>query len=952
MTRLIAIFILILSFLNSSIYSSNQIIKKENQYFEAGKIVVKFKNEVRLQKGMSGFPAKISKRLQELGVAEISPFFEKVNGISSENLKTIAILNYYSPQDIDFIISKIQKLNEVEWAEPYYLHELSLAPNDPKFTDGTQWHLKNIEAEAAWNVSQGSADVVIGIIDTGVDWDHPDLRANIWENDDPVNGRDDDGNGYIDDHFGWDFGGEEGIPDNDPNEDNPDHGTHVAGIASAVTNNGIGIASIGYNCKIMPVKVSQNDVRDENGTALVSYGYQGIIYAVDNGADIINCSWGSSSFSSLGEEVVDYAIANGSLIVGAAGNEDNDAIIYPAGYNGVLSVGAVNIEDIRSSYSNYGKNLDVVAPGGDGAGRIYSTWKDDSYLQVIGTSMAAPLTAGLAGLVKSAAPALHPLQIAEQIRVNTDDIYDLNHSDFTKLLGSGRINARKAMTNLNSVSVRATAFAIDEEGNENGILESGETFRMQVEFINFLNPLSGCKITLKPGNNFLTVLNPQLVTGSINSAEVFSNAGNEFIIEIAEGAPENAEVDFILEFEQAGYSDFQWLSTIDVITVNPTYVNQNANKVNFTIASAGVFAFNDYPSNQQGNGFSYNDGPNLLFESALIYGTDENHVMDGARILEKQSSDFSSILSPKIFTESPTADTEVYSVFNDDGAGVNQLNIETHLHSYAFSDDANDQYILLDFNFINKSEEDINNFYAGIFYDWDIGISGQGDFTSFDTNQNFAYAYNSDGIPVSTYVGSALVSSTKYKFNAINNDGRNNSVNIYDGFTDAEKWNSISGVETKVSSDTGDISFVISGGPFLIEKDDTLKVGYSLGAAGNLTSLTNVMIKSREKYSAIILGNKGGERVFNYQLKYNYPNPFNNSSTIEFILKETENVSLKVYDILGREVAILIKNETLEGETLHTEIFNAGRFNLASGVYFYRLTTDNFSDTKKMVYLK
>ena len=951
MIKHIAILIFSISFFGSSVYSSNQVIKKANQYYEAGKIVVKFKNEELLKKAAPS-NAALSKRFALLGFSEIETFYSGAKGESSEAIKSIAVLKSYSPLEVDFLISKLQKLKEIEWAEPYYLYPLALTPDDPKFTDGTQWHLKNIEAEAAWNVSQGSADVIIGIIDTGVDWDHPDLQANIWENDDPVNGRDDDGNGYVDDHFGWDFGGEEGIPDNDPNEDNPDHGTHVAGIASAVTNNGIGIASIGYNCKIMPVKVSQNDVRDENGTALVSYGYQGIIYAVDNGADIINCSWGSSSFSSLGEEVVEYALANGSLIVGAAGNEDNNSIIYPAGYNGVLSVGAVNIEDIRSSYSNYGKNMDVVAPGGDWAGRIYSTWKDDVYLQVIGTSMAAPLTAGLAGLVKSAAPALHPLQIAEQIRVNTDNIYDLNHTDFSNLLGSGRINARKAITNFNSVSVRAANFAIEEEGNENGVLESGESFRLRVEFINILNSLSGLKITLKSQSDFLTVLNPQIVTGSINSAEVFSNAGNEFIVEISESAPDNAEADFILEFEQADYSDYQWLSTIDVITINPTYVNQNANKINFTIASAGVFAFNDYPHNQQGTGFSYGDGPNLLFEGALMYGTDENHLMDGARILEKQSSDFSSILSPKIIVNSPTADTEVYSVFNDDGADVNQLNIETHLRSYAFSDDANNQFILLDFNFINKSEEDINNFYAGIFYDWDIGISGQGDFTSFNTNQNFAYAFNSEGIPVSTYVGSALVSSTKYKFNAINNDGGNNSVNIYDGFTDTEKWNSISGVEIKSSSDTGDISFVIAGGPFQIDKEDTLKVGFSIGAAGNLTALTNVIVKSREKYSALILGNNGAENIFAYQLKHNYPNPFNNTSNIEFILKETENVSLKVYDILGREVAELIKNEVFEGETLHTEIFNAGKFNLASGVYFYRLTTENFSDTKKMVYLK
>ena len=949
--RNISIFIISFILFSAPVFSSNQIIKKGDQYFEAGKVVVKFKNEALLKKAVAG-SAALSKKIYLLGFSEMETFYGEAKGESSESIKSIAVLKSYSPNDVDFLISKLKKLKEVEWAEPYYLYPLTFTPDDPKFTDGTQWNLKNIEAEAAWNISRGSTDVIIGIIDTGVDWDHPDLNANIWENDDPVNGVDDDGNGYVDDHFGWDFGGEEGIPDNDPVEDEPDHGTHVAGIASAVTNNGTGIASIGYNCSIMPVKVSQNDVRDENGTALVSYGYQGIVYAADNGADVINCSWGSSSFSSLGEEVIEYALANGSLIVGAAGNEDNDAIIYPAGYNGVLSVGSVNIEDIRASYSNYGKNLDVMAPGGDGAGRIHSTWQDDSYLQVIGTSMAAPLVAGLAGLIKSAAPALHPLQIAEQIRVNTDDIYGLNHSSFNKLLGTGRVNARKALTNFNSISVRAIAFEIDDEGNENGILESGESFRFRIDFINLLNPVNGLKITLQPEGNFLTVLNPEITTGNINSAEVFSNAGNEFIIEIGDDAPENYTLDFLIEFEQAEYDDYQWLSTIDEIVVNPTYINQNTNRINFTIASEGVFAFNDYPLNQQGTGFTFNDSPNLLFEGALMYGNDELHLMDGARILENQSADFANVLSPQVIVNSLVADEEIYTVFNDDGAGANILNVETQLHSYAFSDAANDNYILLDYNFVNKSEDKINNFYAGIFFDWDIGISGQGDYTSFNSNQNFGYAFNTMGQPVTSYVGSALISSDKYKYNAINNDGRNNSINIYDGFTDLEKWQSISGTNTKASSDTGDISFVIAGGPFQIEADDTLKVGFSLAGAENLNSLENAIARSRGKYREIVLGNDVEENLFAYLLKHNYPNPFNGSTIIEFFLKESENVTLKIYDILGREVTALITDKTMEGQTLHSEIFNARKFNLASGIYFYSLRTNNFTDMKKMIYLK
>jgi hypothetical protein len=207
-------------------------------------------------------------------------------------------------------------------------------------------------------------------VDTGVDFTHPDLAGNIFTN----NITDTE---FPGDTHGWDFGGESGTADNDPHEDisiysNGYHGTHVAGIASAVTNNSEGIASVGYNCSILPVKVSRNNNRSDNGLPYVVYGFEGIKYAADKGAKVINCSWGGYSYSNYEQEIINYAISKGALLLPLPGNDNTNELHYPSSYSGVLSVGWQNSgNDLRPVYivgnetsgGNYGTAVDVMAPG-------------------------------------------------------------------------------------------------------------------------------------------------------------------------------------------------------------------------------------------------------------------------------------------------------------------------------------------------------------------------------------------------------------------------------------------------------------------------------------------------------------------------------------------------------------------------------------------------------------
>ncbi|MBI2420132.1 MAG: S8 family serine peptidase [Ignavibacteriales bacterium] len=426
---------------------NNQIIKNGSRLYLSGELIVKLKNE----QSIDHLKSQITRQFKlsgKSGMIVAKQIFG--NQKKSADLNRIFSLSFNSAIDPLIISRKFAANNLVEWIEPRYVYEVSTVPNDPSYS--SQWGLVKVKAAEAWDVTQGDTSVIIGIVDTGIDWDHPDLNANIWVNKTEIagNGIDDDNNGYIDDNIGWDFGGLTGLADNNPMEDKPDHGTHVAGIASAVTNNGTGVAGMGYKCKLMAVKTSQDNYRNNSGSPYIVFGFEGIVYAVDNGCKVVNCSWGGYSYSHYGQSVADYAALHNVLIVAAAGNDNSSETHYPSGYTGILSVASSGSSDMKSSFSNYGISVDVTAPGES----IFNTWMNNTYANLSGTSMAAPLTAGLAGLVAAKFPAYSAKQIGERIRVTCTNIESINPS-YAKVLGRGRINAYDAVSLTNLTSIRA-----------------------------------------------------------------------------------------------------------------------------------------------------------------------------------------------------------------------------------------------------------------------------------------------------------------------------------------------------------------------------------------------------------------------------------------------------------------------------------------------------------------
>jgi len=931
-----AAYLLVVAVISFTVLNAqNKVITKGNKTYLSNTIIIKLKPD---HPGSLNKKTALSKTLERLNtrVSDIrQTFYSK-----SRELNNIYTVNY--PDHIDPLVlaSKLSSVEEVLWAEPRYLGKIEIVPNDPTY--GMQNFLKKINAEQAWDVTTGDTTIIIGIIDTGVDWDHPDLAANMWINRDeiPTNSIDDDNNGYIDDYRGWDFGGNAGVEDNDPREDDPDHGTHVAGLASAVSNNGLGVASIGFQCKLMPVKVSSDSYRDAFNNPYVIYGYEGIIYAAENGAHIINCSWGSGGYSRLGEDVIGFAISVGALVVGAAGNDDFEDSHYPSGYDGVLSVASVNQNDIRSNFTNFGESIDVSAPGEN----ITSTWQNDTYTNLSGTSMSSPLAAGLAGLVKSIFPSYTPLQISEQIRVNADPIDDQN-STYRRKLGFGRINAQKAVTNQNSKSVRAYNISFSDQtngGNGNNIFESGELIEVTVKFRNVLNPTNAVQIKLENTSSYASIGNPDFSPGALNTSD---SVAHVFQFTINSNVPTNYRLAFLLSYSDNNYSDYQWLS----LTVNPTYYTQESGNIKLTITSKGTLGYNDYPENLQGEGFRYRNSNNLLFEGAFMIGTSADKLSDAARAAnqEVQEDDFKVIQPFILSTPGISADQQGYAIFNDDNAGSAKLGIETHLSSYSYALIPYNDFIILRYDIININGSSLSNVYAGIFTDWDL-TDGSDDKADYNTEYNFGYVLHNgmDSIPV---VGTALISSDKYNFYAIRNSGEDTGFGIYDGFTDQEKWQAMSEGISKQSAGPDDISFVVAGGPFNIASNDTLDVAFALAAGDSLEALKDAILSSRTKYQNILTDVDQQDLItLEYKLDQNYPNPFNSSTRIKWSIAEAGHVSLTVYDILGNKVKDIVNGFRPAG--IYSTSFNAGE--LASGVYIYKLQTQNFQFAKKMILIR
>jgi len=382
-------------------------------------------------------PGRVLVRFQpSVAAASVQKAMAEVNATSLGRIGSLDVERLAIPLGQEAaVVAALQQNPTVAFAEPDYRVHAAVEPDDPYYAG--RWWWENIQAADAWNIITGSNSVTIAVIDTGVDLDHPDLAAKIVPGKDFVNG---DGDSDADDDHG--------------------HGTHVAGIAAAVTNNGIGVAGLSWEACIMPVKVLDSD-----GNGWISDVAEGISYAADNGAKVINLSLGAPTYDGTMAAATDYAHGEGVFIAAAAGNDGKNQLLYPAANEHVVGVAATTSSDTRASFSNYGPHVDVAAPGLS----IYSTgWTGDTrsncisrYCYKSGTSMATPFVSGLAALVLSMNSDLSPDEVETIIEQTADDLGAPGRDD---KYGWGRVNAYQAVLLASSHALEGAVYDLEGHG--------------------------------------------------------------------------------------------------------------------------------------------------------------------------------------------------------------------------------------------------------------------------------------------------------------------------------------------------------------------------------------------------------------------------------------------------------------------------------------------------------
>ena len=542
-------------------------------------------NDGKLQKGLNNDLINILSKYGEYKVSKwlTAASDEDISGDIQLNKIYEITINELNRFNLNSLKSEIELLNNVLHVEYENKRRPLYQPNDVRYNQ--QWFLTQVQADHAWDFwnlpieQPGSKDVLLASVDTGVDWNHTDLVNNVWQNlgedadgdgrtleyiggqwvFDPgdLNNIDDDnwdGNAltFVDDLIGWDPAGNGTSNDNNPAPTGTgSHGTHVAGLLAASTDNNLGIASVAFNSSIMCVKSSTDGESD-----YITDGYDGILYAAkagyyrsERGFSIINCSWGGYSYSVLENATIDVAHNQyNAVIVAAAGNGnggEEDAAHYPSSYKDVISVTALGTNDRWNHWATYHETVDLGSPG---EGIMSSTNQNgtstNAYQSWNGTSMASPLAASCIGLLSAYNPTWGNEQLETMIMATADPrVYNVNNENYLNgKLGTGRVDAFRSI--VTPLFPKIDVIAIDyqiTEGNSDNIIDAGETLNLSTVILNdsdwgeALSP----DITLESLSN-LIVVNPDSQTQQISNilaGEVFINDSNNFEIFINETAP-------------------------------------------------------------------------------------------------------------------------------------------------------------------------------------------------------------------------------------------------------------------------------------------------------------------------------------------------------------------------------------------------------------------------------
>lgn len=842
------------------------------------------------------------------------------------DLSLVYQVNTAEDVQIEKLIADLMSTGVLEYAEPLYMNYLDYTPNDPLVSN--QYHINRISCYTAWDVWKGDTNTVIGIIDSGTDWDHPDLAGNIKYNyNDPIDGVDNDNDGFVDNYRGWDVSGN----DNNPIVVASDHGSHVSGCAAAVTDNGTGVASPGFNCKFLPIKASL----DASATA-INNGYDGITYGADHGCHVLNCSWGrSGGFSQFEQDVINYAaINNDVLVVAAAGNSGLEIDHYPSAYENVTAVAATGTSDSKASYSNYGYFIDVCAPGTN----VRATVFDDSYVTMTGTSMASPVAAGCAAMIRSRWPSMTAEQAAMQLRITCDNIANATgNSAFPGKLGKGRVNLFRALTDSISPGVRVEELTIRDR-NDN-VFVANDTLDMVALVKNVLRPTTNLVCSLTTTSTFVSILQNTHTFGALNTFDTASNYNNSYRVRILPTSPTNQEVAFRLRIIDGSFTDDYYFK----VTVNVDYLNIAINDVATSVTSRGLIGYNG-SGQVQGIGFLYTPGTGdttILYEGGLMIGASGTQVSDNNRgdgaTYDSDWSPFINIVGSQPGTLS---DYDATSYFFDNNSS-SPMQISVRQNSYAWIPAPDSKYIIMQYWIKNTSAVTYSGVSAGIFADWDVPNYANNK-ASLDAGRRMGYIWSTDQDGVWAGI-KALNPNGTFNCNSIDNiTGGSGGLNLSDGFSNVEKYASLTTTRADAggASTGNDVIHVVSMGGYTIAPGDSVEVAFALIAGDNLADIQASADAAQSKYDNVITNLTQLDVRSNVTaLNSVFPNPAQSGITIDFSLAASSLTNLSVFSMKGELVKEILNDQLTPGKYS----FNTDVSSLPAGNYLVRMMVNGYS---------
>lgn len=840
----------------------------------------------------------------------------------------------------------------IDRVEPAYDHFISERPDDPRSL--TQTHLPLTSAFEAYDILKGEqGDVVVGIVDGGSEWRHEDLEDNVYLNPDeiPENGIDDDDNGFVDDYVGWDFPADDGDPTGSPETPrNARHGTHIAGIVGAVTDNGIGVAGVSWNSRVLLVNAGTNDA-DSDGA--IRYGYQGLLYAAMNGADIVNLSWGRSSgrWSEFEHEVIRAVDALGVLIVAAAGNMLERQPFYPAYYPEVLSVTATTLALRHPFWANSDGWIDLSAPGDI----IWSTDSNGGYRTMSGTSQASAIVSGVAALLKTQRPEWDPLRMRQQLRWTASDISSLNPAvEFG--IGTGNVDAANVLGELGHGSwiesienVTSGVSPLPERASEVGL---------RFHLHNELKPTNSLLVRMSIQGDLVIPLRTAVRLGPLGAPQSLTvQPGLSYWL------PDNATYGQLIPVLLELIADERSVHQMFYVESYPLHDVVESAELQMTHTLNGRLGYSQFLRDRDpgGTGLGRRGERSRILGGTLLLGTGPDQVADALIQLSNPLlfRDFRAPIDVALQApEDGLSDVVRRSFFSDTGMPA-PIGWDISQLSRAFMKPANGNFLLSSYE-LRARDRDIRGARVGILLDVElssIGVS-EADELFFDE----AYSMLVARAPAGDWVGIAVLHAPgSVGWNWLHDlrpDEDDGVPFLYDGSnlshspSDPELWALMSSSPPEGFQPRGGIAGVLHVGPFDASPGSRrrLQLAYVMGA--DLASLRiaaeSAATAQRFIDEGVPTGPEAGARLLS-----NVPNPFNPRTDLRLSLPRAGHVRLSIYDTRGRLVRVLHDGQLPSG--LHRIPWNGENDrgqSVASGVYFAAMETEAGMQSSRLTLIR